>query len=72
MACSFSFSSFESFVKSISYKTIPPGLPAHLWFESFVKSISYKTISEIWISETWFESLVKSISYKTNSAGSGT
>ena len=35
--------SFESFVKSISYKTNRSNYTWIDWFESFVKSISYKT-----------------------------
>ena len=36
---------FESFVKSISYKTAATGIKGKNVFESFVKSISYKTNS---------------------------
>ena len=36
---------FESFVKSISYKTAATGIKGKNGFESFVKSISYKTNS---------------------------
>ena len=38
---------FESFVKSISYKTTTCVFTADSPFESFVKSISYKTNSEL-------------------------
>ena len=34
---------FESFVKSISYKTVSASTSFEGMFESFVKSISYKT-----------------------------
>ena len=37
-------SPFESFVKSISYKTMIFTIMQQEAFESFVKSISYKTI----------------------------
>ncbi len=37
-------SQFESFVKSISYKTTEYFVENIMEFESFVKSISYKTI----------------------------
>ena len=56
---------FESFVKSISYKTQRTGSSSTLWFESFVKSISYKTETATAVQVIKFESFVKSISYKT-------
>ena len=37
---------FESFVKSISYKTKSSAEISNESFESFVKSISYKTVVE--------------------------